>query len=74
MAERRVVQQAYRFELDPNQTHRALLAKSVGASRFVYNWGLEVSQREYELTGRRPRLGELKSRLVELKKGECPWL
>jgi putative transposase len=74
MAERRVVQQAYRFELDPNQTHRALLAKSVGASRFVYNWGLEVSQREYELTGSRPRLGELKSRLVELKKGECPWL
>lgn len=47
-----------------------LLARSVGASRFVYNWGLAESQRQYELTGKRPRLGELKSRLVQLKKGE----
>jgi putative transposase len=73
-ATRRVVQQAYRFELDPNQAQRVLLAKSVGASRFVYSWGLEQSQRDYERLGKRPRLGELKSRLVDLKKGECPWL
>lgn len=57
-----------------NRGQRVLLAESVGASRFVYNWGLAESQREYELTGKRPRLGELKSRLVELKKNECPWL
>ena len=36
--------------------------------------GLAESQRWYELTGKRPRLGELKTRLVELKRGECPWL
>lgn len=72
--ERRLVQQAFRFELDPNRAQRVLLAKSVGASRFVYNWGLAESQRAYELTGKRPRVGELKSRLVALKKGECPWL
>jgi putative transposase len=70
----RVVEQAYRFELDPDQAQRVLLAKSVGASRFVYNWGLEQSHLDYGLTGKRPRLGELKSRLVELKQGECPWL
>jgi transposase len=35
------VRQTYRFELDPNEAQRVLLAKSVGASRFVYNWGLE---------------------------------
>lgn len=68
------MQQAFRFELDPNRAQRVLLAKSVGASRFVYNWGLAESQRAYELTGKRPRVGELKSRLVALKKGECPWL
>ena len=73
-SERRVIQQAYRFELDPNQAQRVLLAKSVGASRYVYNWGLAVSQRAYELTGKRPRLGELKTRLVGLKRTECPWL
>jgi putative transposase len=74
VGETEVIQQAYRFELDPNQTQRVLLAKSVGASRFVYNWGLECSQREYERLGRRPRLGELASQLVELKRGQCPWL
>jgi putative transposase len=71
---RRPITHAFRFELDPNLKQRVLLAKSVGASRFVYNWGLVESRRAYELTGKRAKLSELKSRLVELKKGECPWL
>jgi putative transposase len=50
------------------------LPKSVGARRFVYNWGLELSRREYERLDRRPPLRDLKSRLVAIKKGECPWL
>lgn len=74
MPEARIIRQAYRFELDPNQAQLVLLAKSIGASRYVYNWGLAESQRAYELTGNRPRLGELKARLVELKKSELPWL
>ena len=53
-SERRVIQQAFRFELDPNRAQRVLLAKSVGASRYVYNWGLAESKRQYELTGKRP--------------------
>jgi putative transposase len=73
-SERRVVIRAFRFELDPNEAQRVLLVKSVGCSRFVYNWGLAESQREYELTGKRPRLSELKARLVFLKKSEAPWL
>jgi putative transposase len=66
--------QAYRFELDPNQAQRVLLAKSVGASRYVYNWALAESQRQYELTVKRPRLCDLKAQLVGLKQGECLWL
>jgi putative transposase len=69
-----VIQQAYRFELDPNRAQRVLLAKSVGASRYVYNWGLAESKRQYELTGKRPRLGDLKKQLVELKNTDAPWL
>jgi hypothetical protein len=38
--------------------------RSVGASRFVYNWGLAESQRVYRLTGRRPALGELRRQLA----------
>jgi putative transposase len=73
-SEQRIIQQAYRFELDPNQAQRVLLAKSIGASRYVYNWGLAESKRRYELTGKRPRLGDLKAQLVGLKQSEAPWL
>jgi putative transposase len=73
-SEKRVIQQAFRFELDPNRAQRVLLAKSVGASRYVYNWGLAESRRHYELTGKRPRLGDLKKQLVELKNTDAPWL
>ena len=72
-SEKRVIMQAFRFELDPNREQRVQLAKSVGCSRFVYNWGLAESKRQYEVTGRRPPRGELQARLVELKH-ECPWL
>ena len=50
------------------------MAKSVGASRYVYNWGLAESVRQYELTGKRPRLGDLRAQLVALKQSEAPWL
>jgi putative transposase len=74
MTERRFVRQAFKFELDPNESQRVLLARSVGASRYVYNWGLAESQFAHELTGRRLKLSDLKSRLVTLKKTTCPWL
>jgi hypothetical protein len=70
----RVINQSFRFELDPNRKQRVLLAKSVGVSRYVYNWGLAESRRTYQLAGKRPTLGELKTWLVGLKKGDCPWL
>jgi putative transposase len=68
------VQQAFRLELDPNREQRILLSKSVGARRYVYNWGLAESQRSYALSGTRPPLGELKARLVKLKRTDAPWL
>jgi putative transposase len=71
--ERCIKHQAYRFELDPNQAQRVALSRRVGCSRFVYNWGLAESQREYQLTLKRPRLRELKAQLVQMK-GGCPWL
>jgi len=72
--EKRLTQQGYTFELDPNRAQRVQLAKSVGCSRYVYNWGLAESLAAYEATGRRPKHGDLKKWLVELKKGDCPWL
>lgn len=36
-----LVNQAFRFELDPNNAQRTLLAKHAGAARFTFNRGLE---------------------------------
>jgi putative transposase len=33
-------QQAYRYELKPNNKQRTLLLKHSGVARFAYNWGL----------------------------------
>ena len=35
-----IVQQAFRYELDPSDAQRTLLAKHAGAARFAWNWGL----------------------------------
>ena len=37
-----LVHQAYRFEMDPNNTTRSALASHAGAARFAYNWGLDL--------------------------------
>jgi putative transposase len=73
-SDRPLVLRAFRFELDPNLAQSALLTKTVGASRFVYNWALAQSEDDYQLLGKRPSLRELKKRLVWLKKHHCPWL
>ncbi|MEM1964371.1 MAG: helix-turn-helix domain-containing protein [Candidatus Caldarchaeum sp.] len=51
------VNQAFRFELDPNREKRVLLAKLVGAACFAYNWGLERCKRALEAGKPIPGLG-----------------
>ena len=43
-----VVLQAYRYALGPTPRQPGVLASHVGASRFAYNWGLELCQRRLE--------------------------
>jgi putative transposase len=43
-----VVLQAYRYALDPSPRQRGALASHAGASRFAYNWGLELFQQRLE--------------------------
>jgi putative transposase len=43
-----VVLQAYRFALDPTPRQQGALASHLGASRFAYNWGLELFRRRLE--------------------------
>jgi len=42
------VNQAYRYELKPNNKQRTLLAKHVGTARYAYNWALERRKALFE--------------------------
>lgn len=56
--ETRMIQQAYRFALDPTPAQARMLASHAGAARFAFNWGnaaitgaLDARQAEKEATG-----------------------
>ena len=73
-----LVHQAFRFELDPSNATRSALASHAGASRFAYNWGLDLvkarlDQREQiRLAGFRELLSDEEvERLVRTV--EVPW-
>jgi putative transposase len=74
-----VVLQAYRYALDPTPRQRGALASHVGASRFAYNWGLELFQRRLEakLAGQDVQvpwsLMELRREWNQAKYAAAPW-
>lgn len=45
-----LVHQAFRFEIDPSDRTRSALAGHTGASRFAYNWGLDLVKGALEAT------------------------
>jgi putative transposase len=67
------VNQAFRFELDPNRSQRASLAKHVGAARFAYNWGLSRSLEALERGERIPTAAELHRQWNVWKRANAPW-
>lgn len=71
------IYQVFRYELDPNNAQRTLLAKHAGAARFAYNWGLARRIEMFEKNKGRDRFTSAIERhrgLNLLKKTELRWL
>lgn len=71
------VLQAFRYELDPNNTQRGLLVRHAGVARFAYNWGLADRIRRFETLqgkGRFTSYAEQHRLLNRLKKTDFPWM
>jgi putative transposase len=66
--------QAYRYELKPNNKQKTLLAKHAGCARFAYNWGLARRKELYEKSRESTTAIEQHRRLNKLKKTEFPWM
>ena len=65
--------QAFRFELSPNEGQRKALAQHIGAARFAYNWGLERSRKALEEGKRLPSAAELHREWNRWKRENAPW-
>lgn len=69
--------QAYRYELKPNNRQITLLKKHCGAARFAYNWGLARRKELYATKKGKDRFTSSISQHKELnalKKTEYPWM
>ncbi|GIW54999.1 MAG: transposase [Nitrospiraceae bacterium] len=71
------VHQAFRYELDPNNKQRTLLAKSAGVARFAYNWALADRIRRFQENEGKAKFTtaiEQHRLLNSLKPTQFPWM
>jgi len=57
----------------PNKQQEQTLRQAIGASRFAYNWALEMWQTLYR-DGQKPNAGMLNRGLNEIKREYFPWM
>jgi putative transposase len=67
------VKQAFRFELDPNETQRKSMVKHIGVARFAYNWGLEKCKKALEEGRKIPSYVDLSKEWNQWKRENAPW-
>lgn len=70
-----LLKKGFKYRLDPTKGQRELFAQFAGASRFLYNRGLEQRKSIYEQTGKSITYYEQNNELVVLKNQETTaWL
>lgn len=66
---------AYRYRCYPNVTQKHMLARTFGATRYVYNWALRLRTDAYYEGQERVYYKEISARLTQLKRQEeTSWL
>lgn len=73
----RKINQAYRYELKPNDKQTGLLLQSCGVARFAWNWGLARRIALFEENDGRDKFTSAITQhreLNALKKSEFPWM
>lgn len=65
---------AYKYRIYPTDEQKVMLAKTFGCCRYVYNWALEMKEREYRLNKNCIRQNDMQKRVVHKLKPELEWL
>lgn len=66
---------AYKYRIYPKKEQKILIAKTIGCSRFVYNYFLDKWNNSYETTGKGLTYNKCSAELPKMKKSEeTAWL
>lgn len=66
---------AYKYRIYPTEEQRVLIHKHIGCSRWVYNYGLDLKTKSYQVYGKGISRFDIQRTLPELKKSnETSWL
>ncbi len=68
-----LINKAYQFRIYPTEEQKILINKSIGSSRFVYNYYLDKKKTEYNENNKNISLSDMKKDLKKLYV-EYPWL
>ena len=68
------MERAYEIRIYPNASQQALIERTFGCCRWVYNRCLETKKAEYEKTGNSPTVYQLQKLVTAWKRKEAPWL
>ncbi|EEM68471.1 MULTISPECIES: IS200/IS605 family element RNA-guided endonuclease TnpB [Bacillus cereus group] len=68
-----LVNKAYKFRIYPNKNQEILIAKTIGCSRFIFNYFLAEWNATYKDVGKGLSYSSCSGKLTQLKK-ELPWL
>ncbi|PWA09725.1 transposase, partial [Pueribacillus theae] len=68
-----LVNKAYKFRIYPNKEQEILIVKTIGCSRFVFNYFLDKWNQAYKENGKGLTYHACSARLPHLKK-EFAWL
>lgn len=63
-----------KVRLKPTKKQEAIMWKSVGTARFIYNWTIKQQQENYNNGGKFISDNDLRKKITQLKKDELSWL
>ena len=70
-----MIYKSYKYRIYPTKEQETLIAKHIGSSRFVYNWGLNQKMEVYEKEGKTLSRFDLQKQLPLMKKtNNYSWL
>ncbi len=73
MTEKTPVTHAHQIRLNSTSEQMVYFKKAAGVRRFVYNWGLNEWNRQYE-AGLKPSIMAIKKQFNAIKKEQFPWI